>query len=290
MSEQQNKVNIFHDPTTIVLSGGGMNGFNILGALSYLHDKNYLQNVSTYIGTSVGGMIGYCLILGYTPIEIILYLQKNKVLKSINSFNIISMLQGGGAISFMPFQTHLEKMTIEKVGQFFTLGDLKDKLKKRLVVCTYNVTTNEVEYLTPETHPSLPCITAIRMTSNLPFVFEDFKYTGSYYIDGGVYDNFPILQADMSEKVLGISLDPKNKYVKEDQETNIVEYIFHLISIPAYKEIENKIKTAEDNGCSIIKLSKKNKVSKLIDFAMDIRECLDMFSDGYHDAKIFFED
>lgn len=290
MADMSN-VKIFHDPTTIVLSGGGMHGFTLLGALSYLKDKNYLDCVQTYIGTSIGGIIGYLLSIGYSPIDCVIYFQKTHLGKSLSQLNLISMLNGTGASSFTPLQNLLEKMTIDKIGQFITLNDLKEKLGKRLVLCTYNLSENKPEYLTPETHPTLPCITALRMTSNLPFIFEDFKYMGSYYIDGGVYDNFPIDQAitGEDEKVLGLALDTGTRYNKNSEESNFIEYIFHLILIPINRDIETRIKKAQENGQSIIKLT-KNNFSRFIDFSMGNRETLDLFSDGYNDAKKYYEE
>lgn len=287
MSESSN-VKILVDPTTIVLSGGGMHGFNLLGALAYLEDKEYLKNVTTYIGTSIGGMIGYLMLLGYTPIELVIYFQRKNIGNSLGQFNLISMINGEGASSFSPLQTHLEKLTVEKIGQFITMGDLKEKLGKRLVVCTYNISEDRVEYLTPETHPTLPCLTALRMTSNLPFVFEDFKYLGSYYIDGAVADNFPIGQVSEGEKAIGISLETKSKFVKKSEENNFLEYIFHLMLIPINKDFDKKVEDANRAGHNVIRLSKKS-FTRIIDFSMNSRDTLDLFSDGYRDAKKFYE-
>lgn len=279
---------LFPDPSTIVLSGGGMNGFNLLGALSYLKDKKYLDKVTTYIGTSIGGILGYLLCLGYTPIEIVVYFETKNIGKSLSHFNLVNMLNGSGASTYSPLQTHLERMTIEKIGQYVTMSDLQTKLGKRLVLCTYNLTENRAEYITPETHPSLPCLVGLRMTSNLPFVFEDFKYMGSFYIDGGIIDNFPILESDPSAKVVGIALDPTTAYNKTSDEQNFMEYIFHLMMIPMNKDMNQKIKEAEKRGHCVIKLRKRS-LTHFIEFNMKNKETLDLFSDGYNDAKNFYE-
>ena len=56
----------------VVISGGAIKGIASLGALQYLVDNQFicLQDTLNYIGTSVGGIISYLLIIGYTPIEI----------------------------------------------------------------------------------------------------------------------------------------------------------------------------------------------------------------------------
>jgi predicted acylesterase/phospholipase RssA len=265
-----------------------MNGFNILGGLSYLNDKKYLESVTTFIGTSVGALIGYLLCIGYTPIEIVVYFETKNIGRSMGHIDLVSMINGAGASSYSVLQTHLEKMTIEKVGQFFTMEDLEKKLGKKLIVCTYNLTENKAEYISAINNPSLPCLTALRMTSNLPFIFEEFKYMGSFYIDGGIVDNFPILEANPDEKVLGLSIDPRSRYKKDIDKHNFIEFIFHLMMIPVNKDIEFKTEEARKRGYCVIKLSKKG-FANFIDFSMKNNETLDLFSDGYNDVKNFYE-
>ena len=72
---------------TLVLSGGGVNGILELGALQYCNDKNLLSSIKTYVGTSIGSIICYLLIIGYTPVEIIVYLcTHNKLLEEEVSY------------------------------------------------------------------------------------------------------------------------------------------------------------------------------------------------------------
>jgi hypothetical protein len=63
----------------IVLSGGGIKGFGTLGGIQYLLDNNLLSDLKYYSGTSIGSIICYFLAIGYTPIEMIIYIISNKV-------------------------------------------------------------------------------------------------------------------------------------------------------------------------------------------------------------------
>ena len=58
---------------TLCLSGGGVNGFNILGSLKYLVDNNIikLNKINEYIGTSVGSIFIVLISLGYNINELI---------------------------------------------------------------------------------------------------------------------------------------------------------------------------------------------------------------------------
>jgi NTE family protein len=177
---------------TLVLSGASIKGFITLGALQYLYDISALKNIKTYVGTSSGSIISYLLIIGYTPIEILTYICTNQILEKMKNFNLSDMLNGKGACSFDIIQSHLEKMTISKIGYFPTLNDLYKNNGITLICSTYNFTENRGEYLSWETHPFLPCLTALRMSSNLPLIFEPYKYSNNLYVDGYISDNFPI--------------------------------------------------------------------------------------------------
>jgi hypothetical protein len=127
------------------------------------------------------------------------------VIERMQHFDIFAMVNNLGALSFTNISECLEKMTIDKIGYLPTFHDIKHKFNKNLVCVTYNITKGEAEYISYETHPTLPCLVAIRMTSNLPLIFENYKYSNNYYIDGGIVDNFAIDKADdMGKKVLSL--------------------------------------------------------------------------------------
>jgi hypothetical protein len=52
-------------------------------------------------------------------------------MEKMNDLNIVSMIQGRGAISFFNIQEQLEKMSISKIGYLPTLNDIKEKMKKK---------------------------------------------------------------------------------------------------------------------------------------------------------------
>lgn len=268
---------------TLVLSGGSIRGIAILGALQYAYDNYYLNKITTYIGTSAGALICYLLCIGYTPIEIIVYLCTNQLLERLQAFNIVAMLQGHGAASFNPLSEHLEKMTIEKIGYLPTMEDIYNKLGKKLIFATHNLTEARTEYLQPDTHPKLPCITALRMSSNLPLIFERYKYGHCLYVDGAISDNFPIQLGDKDDnKTLGIILTGKNKKLDSNAELNTIEYIYNLMFIPINQSVLYKIDNVS-NRCKIIQLP-TTKI-KFFNFNLTTSTKLELFSEGYEFIK-----
>ena len=270
------------DFDTIVLSGGSSKGIMILGALQYAYDNFLITKINKYIGTSVGSIICFLLLIGYTPIEIMVYLCTHEILEKLQHFNIVAMINGNGALSYSSIYEQLEKMTIDKIGYLPTFKDIKEKYEKELICVTYNLTDNKTEYLSYENNPNLPCLIAIKMSSNLPLIFEKFKYNNNFYIDGGISDDFAIDIGDkMGNKILGIVITIDNNSFSSDGET-ILEYIYKLIFIPIAQSMESKINNVSSN-CKIIKLS-YNKL-KFFNFNVNSKEKLDIFSIGYESMK-----
>lgn len=217
---------------TLVLSGGSMNGLFILGALQYYQDNKKLEDIFSFVGTSVGSIICYLLIIGYTPIEIMIYLCVEKsIFENLSKVNFISALKGNGAISFSHIESVLEKMTMDKVGKLLTLQELKNEFGKELYCITYNLTKGKQEIVSHKTFPDLNCIKALRMSSNIPLMFEKCKIDNDYYIDGGISNNFPIhIGESLGKKVLAVSVFLETK-IENIENIEILEMLNKIMCI-----------------------------------------------------------
>ncbi len=268
---------------TLVLSGGSVRGIAILGALQYAYDNYLLTKVTTFIGTSAGAMICYLLCIGYTPVEIIVYLCTHQLMERLQSFNIVAMLQGRGASSFNQLAEHLEKMTIAKIGYLPTIGDIHEKLGKSLICSTHNLTESRTEYIRHETHPKVPCITALRMSANLPLVFERYRYGHCLYVDGGISDNFPIqLADDPGSKTLGILLAKDKSRLEEGAELNTLEYIYDLMFVPIDQSVVYKISNVSER-CNVVRIPASK--FKFFNFNLSSPTKLNLFSEGYEHMR-----
>jgi NTE family protein len=274
------------DFDTLVLSGGSVHAIAVLGALQYAEDNYLLKKVTKFIGTSAGAMSAYLLAIGYTPIEIMVFLCTKHVLERMKNFNIVAMMNGNGATSFSHIHEQLEKMTIEKLGKLITLGDLYNIYGKELICVTHNLTSDKLEVLNYETYPDMPCLIALRMSANLPFIFDHFKYLGSFYIDGGISNNFPIDIAEKKgSKILGLCITNMNRNFREDK-NNMVEYMYQLISIPIKQNVLNRIESVSDK-CTVVILHPDK--TPFFDFSLDTHAKLEMFSDGFIQMREYWE-
>ena len=281
------------DFDTLVLSGGSIQGIITLGALQYCTDNYLMKKIDTFIGTSAGAIICYLLAIGYDPIEIMVYLCTKQIMERMKHFNVVAMINGGGATTFSHVHEQLEKMTIEKIGRLITLKDLYTNFGKTLMCMTHNFSIGNQEIISHETYPDIPCLTALRMSSNLPFIFDNFKYMGNYYVDGAFSNNFPINIGDeKGNKILGIVLQDIHKkssndsILQNDSNGNIIEYIYQLLSIPVLQIVEEQIKNVS-NKCTIVSLKPDNTL--FFNFNIDTHSKLEMFSNGYIQMKTFCE-
>lgn len=280
-------MNDYYD--TLVLSGGSIKTLSTLGAIQYCYDNNLIQGVRTYIGTSAGGIIAYLLAIGYSPTELMVYACTHDIFKKTQYFDIVAMMNGEGALNFTSFQEHLEKLTIDKIGRLVTLKDIKDLFNKQLCLTTYNYTRKELQYLTPELTPDIPCLVALRMTSSLPLVFNAFKYMDEYFVDGGICDNFPITYEyvctdTVKSHRLGITIDME--YDNENENPNasgILEYIYKILTIQMNQNLKTKLESTKH--MDIIKIS--TDVS-IFNFGLNTKEKMELYSVGYKKAEQFF--
>ena len=260
---------------TLVISGGGTKGFAALGVLQALLDGNKID-FKHYIGTSVGSIINYLLCIGYSPIEIMISVAQTTLLQDLSVFNIANIMSGSGVTRWNIIHEFLEKLTINKIGYLPTLLKIYENFNKKLTICTYNNTKKKTEILDYNTFPDLPCLIAIRMSCNLPLIFDRFKYMNSYYLDGGLIDNFPIHLIG-KDKGLGINLcaDDINNH---DDEFSFLNYIYDIICIPMNEN--NKIKNQNFKGtCEIININIED--IKIFDFNLTVKKQLNLFSLGY---------
>jgi predicted patatin/cPLA2 family phospholipase len=274
---------------TLVLSGGGIKGFCLLGALQAVIDLGQIKNINNYVGTSVGAILGYLLAIGYTPIEIIVSLYTNRWLERMQYFNLVAMTNGNGATSFNSLHEALEKLTLDKIGRLLTLGKLKELYGKSLYCCTYNMTICSSEYVGPDNYPDLPCLTALRMTANIPLIFDRFKYMDNYYVDGGLVDNFPIIYGEkIGKKILGIYLKIEESSLRDEPEDGLISYFLRLLQIPVVKGTEYRINQANPEKCTIIGIN-TGSLRNMMEFDVKSKTRLELFSYGYRDVKNIFD-
>lgn len=269
---------------SIVLSGGGLNGILMLGAIQHSMDANLfnMSNIDMLVGTSIGSLICYLLAIGYFPTEVMCLLAKYQEELNImtNKFSMMKMMKLEGGMSFTHLQYILEQITLNKTGTLFTLKSLYERYNKTLVCVTYNFTTQQIEYMSHENYPDLPCILAIRMSCSIPVIFEKCMFNGNHYIDGGVYDNLAIQYPLLHGKKYPIAFNILFKYHSIENGTLTLKlYLYELYKILVNSGNHYKCELFADKA-KIIQIH-STKTNILWTSTITIKDILELFSDGY---------
>mgnify|MGYP001290949734 CR=1 FL=1 len=262
-----------------IIAGGELKGFIMLGTLQYFYDNYNCTKIKKYVGTSIGSIISYLLAIGYTPIEIVVQVCTSRILDKFKEFDYMSLTSCEGAFNWSIVNEYLETLTIQKIGKLITLQELYNEFGKHVTFVTTNYTKQETEYISVDNHPNMSCLIAVRMSSNIPVLFQNFKYLDCFYLDGAISNNFPInIINEDDKKVLAIYCKTSNE--KEPSQLNLVSYIYSLLFVPIKYNVNNNIKLFGDNDILNIIALDSSKVK--YDFLfMKNNEILDAFSLGY---------
>lgn len=246
----------------LVLSGGGKRGILQLGLLHSLYTNNILdfKKLHAYVGTSVGSIVCFLLIINYLPVEILSQICSNdfEIDSGIKFMEIISNF---GIQSSDVFFNIVEKITVEKLGFIPTMIELYELFGKYFICVTHNLSANmrngenETVYIDHISHPNLSCVEAIKMSSNIPLVFGKYIYDKNYYIDGAITDNYPIAYAHKifcGKKILGICAEKTTTVIKETSNVNIIDYMKCLIDISHRMNSSRSCKFSADNVHSVV--------------------------------------
>lgn len=197
------------DIEILVLSSGGVNGLQQLGALNYFHQKNMLSNIDKYCGTSIGAVISLLLIVGYTPMEIFEHSLKFNLSKK-NNLVFTEIIKNWGLVNHKVISEFVAKLVFKKLKFIPTMRELFILTNKTLITCCYNVTDMKTEYMTWENYPELSCIDAVTASCCLPFIFYKFQLNNKIYSDGAKVQYCPLNYVnDETSKILCITFNEK---------------------------------------------------------------------------------
>jgi len=271
---------------TLVISGGGVKGIAILGSIQYLEQQDMIQDIQKFIGTSIGAIICVLISIGYSASDIIIEMIRNKMLKNIDNYSIYNGIKGEGFLNYSKFEKVLEKLILKQLEQLPTLGELYEKTKKEIRIVTFNYSKRTEVILSHENYPDLPVLNALHMSSNVPFVFGNFKYENDFFFDGFITSNFPINLIDM-EKDDSIAINALKESWKSDDDGSISSWkmFWNLFILPFY-EIQILKNKEYTKYCEIININ-LNEFS-FLNFQLSNKELLDLFSVGYSQTKIKF--
>ena len=181
----------------LILSGGAYNGLVFLGALQALSEATFydLGRIQSVFGTSIGSLVGTIAILGLDWSDITAYFINRPWdrLIQLTPEMVVDVLSRKGLFDNTHIKTLLEPLLRQKgLGLEITLEQFQKFSKIELHIFAIKVEGLEVVDFTAKTHPTVRLVDAIYMSCSMPFIFQPLFLDGSYYVDGGLIDIFPM--------------------------------------------------------------------------------------------------
>lgn len=258
----------------LVLSGGGIKGIAMLGAMAYMTDAHILKDVKYFIGSSVGAIVATVMAMGSPPN----YVFKHHVLpfKYFPDIDITRLERNFGLDS----GKNLEKWIEALVPTPLTFQTLYETYGKSLVICVTNLNTHAAEYCSKETTPDLSVRCALRMSCSVPLCFSAVKHEGSLYVDGGVSCNFPVQYAvDLGAKnVLGIRFASPER--GKDSAWTLETFLEALV--------ESNTNRSHPPCASVIRLD-TGDITQPLNFKLCRKERRLLYESGYRQTQLYFK-
>lgn len=280
-------------PKVLVLPGGGVHGFALLGALN--NYVNILPHIELFAGTSIGAIISTLLSIGYTPSEIFDIMSEKDISKALPdetylslTMNILSSYCISSGNTFVR-DCISEMFELKGISKTITFKELVEKTKKYITICCSCLNTRLPVYFNAQSYPNAIVIDVLMMSSCLPFIWQPIIFEGNVYVDGGLCDNLPLnevknyynitLKSKKGKRIPFLAFDfYKVKNTSETQEimSSVYSYVRSISGIllnnlkqSANKELLEKV--------TILKLDTKIASSN---FNLSKEEMTDMYRQG----------
>lgn len=203
----------------MVLSGGGTRGFAHLGFIQALNEADIFPDIIS--GTSAGAIIGVLYADGYTPEE------------------ILHFMNMGSRLDFMrpvlPREGLLQLNGISKILKTKLRAKTFSELKIPLYVTATDLNNGKAVYFSDG-----DLINPVIASASIPVLFPPVIINNITYVDGGVLDNLPLRPIEnLCRVMIGSFVNPAGYEKKVNGLINIAERTFMLSMT---KEISEKAK------------------------------------------------
>ena len=209
----------------LVISGGGPTLFRTLGALQHLQEAAFwkLEDIESMYGTSAGAIVAVILCLRYEWDTLNTYFLDRPWHEAfpINASTIFDAFTKKGIFDRIFLEKAFKPLFNAKdISMEITMQEFYEYSKIEIHIYSFELHEFKPVDISYKTHPDLPLLTALQMTSAIPIVFAPKCMDGKCYLDGGISVNYPLNSCidagNNKDEILGF----KNKYedVNETEE------------------------------------------------------------------------
>jgi NTE family protein len=193
----------------LALSGGGAKGFAHVGVFKALEEYGIKPGIIS--GTSAGALMGSLFADGYSADEI-------KTLFNGREFTEFAQIQ-------LPKSGIFDSSRLSRFMNRHLRANTFDELKTPLIVVATDLDNGKSKAFT-----SGAIAETVRASCSIPIIFSPVLIDGVYYVDGGLFHNFPVsFLREQCEFVIGVNLSP---YIPTSYNQNlfsIAERSYHYL-------------------------------------------------------------
>ena len=234
----------------LVLSGGGSRGIAHLGVIKFLEELQIPMYVIS--GSSSGAIAGALYSYGYRPEEILNIIREIKLLKLLKP-----------AISKKGL---LRMEATETLFRNYIKEDDFSSLRIPVTVAATDLCKGKSVYFT---HGEL--VRPLMASSCIPVIFDPIKIGDSWYVDGGILNNFPTSPLLSScDKIIGSHSNPVDETFQLGNVKTMFERTFLLaINSNSYNSVKDCDIFLEPPGLKKVKVFDLNRAKEIFDIGYE---------------------
>jgi len=283
----------------IVISGGGPTGLLSYGVARHLAQHGFWShdNIETIYGTSIGGLIGAVLCLKHDWTTLDDYIIKRPWEKVVvNSLELFELFSCKGMAKPKLLDDMMQPLLESKdLTLGITMREFYEYSRISLNMFTVDLNTFKTVQLSHTTHPELPLMDAIKMSSCMPMLFQPIIRDGCCYIDGGIMVNYPLTECledtqCQAEEVLGMRNVWNNPNEGIEEHSSLVDYL-RFINLQLVRWVNLRIFNTTPPGVNEVVCHVKPNISpaEWLSIMSDASQRLAWIDDGIASAKAFME-
>jgi NTE family protein len=312
----------------LVFKGGGVRGIAYMGAIEVLDEYRIIDNIERVAGTSAGAITAAMLALRlpfpetrdlFNSLELSRIPQSTlkprrwKLPRFAEEENYRRFLTRYGWYSSVYFYEWLMAAIASQCdgNGRATFAEFQERGFRDLYIVAANISRQRAEVFSALHTPDVAVADAVRMSMSIPIYFEALRFngksfgSGDYYVDGGLFDNFPMHIFDQPElagrnwsfrdgvnwETLGLFLYPEQYMHPAAPEipSNVWEYLslalrslYQSYELSSYEtSIVDQYRTIEISDCGI----------DPTDFEIEIGDAkyTELYQSGMNAVRDFFQ-
>ena len=261
----------------LILGGGAMGYYSMLGQLARLEDQNELHDVEALSGASCGSLALFMYAIHRGNTREMLEKSMELDIPRVTKPSLMSIIEKFGFIRTRTLKQELRKFSMEKMKiKNPTMAQVAEFSKLDLYIPAFCVTTGRTEYFSNITHKDFKIFDIISASVAVPLLFSAQKINKKLYVDGALEEKLPAVPflGKKWDDVLAIEIIPEHEKI-ENKITDVRSFVEVLANVG----LKNRLRFP---GIRTKAIQVSNDL--IFDFKMDSFKKLELYIKGFSTA------